>query len=167
MSDLSQSTANQPADSHSTQRGIAAIVSGIIFGLGLAVSQMINPEKVVGFLDVTGNWDPSLALVLGGAVVVVGGAIVVVVVGGLLLPPPQPRSARLSVTPTASIDSLRTSTLALLEPVAPPATGQTIEPARRHIGALRPSGDAGHAPLPHRGSSASVPHPSISGRMSA
>ena len=70
MSDLSQSTANQPADSHSTQRGIAAIVSGIIFGLGLAVSQMINPEKVVGFLDVTGNWDPSLALVMGGAVVV-------------------------------------------------------------------------------------------------
>ena len=70
MSDLSQSTANQPADSHSKQRGIAAIVSGIIFGLGLAVSQMINPEKVVGFLDVTGNWDPSLALVMGGAVVV-------------------------------------------------------------------------------------------------
>ena len=70
MSDLIQSTANQPADSHSTQRGIAAIVSGIVFGLGLAISQMINPEKVVGFLDVTGNWDPSLALVMGGAVVV-------------------------------------------------------------------------------------------------
>lgn len=51
-------------------RGITALVSGIIFGLGLAISQMVNPQKVVGFLDVTGNWDPSLALVMGGAVMV-------------------------------------------------------------------------------------------------
>lgn len=70
MSDLTQQANTQPADSHSVPRGIAAIVSGIVFGLGLAISQMINPGKVVGFLDVAGNWDPSLALVMGGAVVV-------------------------------------------------------------------------------------------------
>lgn len=49
-------------------RHIVALVTGIIFGLGLAVSGMINPEKVLGFLDIAGNWDPSLALVMGGAV---------------------------------------------------------------------------------------------------
>jgi uncharacterized membrane protein YedE/YeeE len=49
-------------------RHIVALLTGIIFGLGLAVSGMINPEKVLGFLDIAGNWDPSLALVMGGAV---------------------------------------------------------------------------------------------------
>ena len=50
------------------QRVIVAAIAGTIFGLGLAVSGMINPAKVLGFLDFAGNWDPSLALVLGGAV---------------------------------------------------------------------------------------------------
>ena len=49
-------------------RQIVALLTGILFGLGLAVSQMINPEKVLAFLDIAGNWDPSLALVMGGAV---------------------------------------------------------------------------------------------------
>lgn len=57
-------------DQRSAIRGVTALVSGIIFGLGLAISQMVNPQKVIGFLDVTGNWDPSLALVMGGAVMV-------------------------------------------------------------------------------------------------
>jgi len=57
-------------DQRSGLRGITALASGIIFGIGLAISQMVNPQKVVGFLDVTGNWDPSLALVMGGAVAV-------------------------------------------------------------------------------------------------
>ena len=48
---------------------IAAIV-GLIFGLGLLVSGMANPHKVLGFLDLAGPWDPSLALVMGGAVAV-------------------------------------------------------------------------------------------------
>ncbi len=48
---------------------LAALVSGFIFGIGLMVSQMTNPDKVLNFLDVTGNWDPSLLLVLGGAMV--------------------------------------------------------------------------------------------------
>lgn len=47
-----------------------ALLSGAIFGLGLSVSQMINPEKVLGFLDITGQWDPSLALVMAGALAV-------------------------------------------------------------------------------------------------
>ena len=41
-----------------------SLVSGIIFGIGLVISQMINPEKVLGFLDLFGNWDPSLACLL-------------------------------------------------------------------------------------------------------
>ena len=47
-----------------------AAVSGVLFGLGLAVAHMIEPAKVIGFLDVTGNWDPSLALVMGSALLV-------------------------------------------------------------------------------------------------
>ncbi len=43
---------------------------GLVFGLGLLVSGMSNPHKVLGFLDVAGVWDPSLALVMGGALVV-------------------------------------------------------------------------------------------------
>src|SRR6266571_4865735 len=46
----------------------SALAAGLVFGLGLAISQMVNPRKVLDFLDVAGNWDPSLALVLGGAV---------------------------------------------------------------------------------------------------
>ena len=51
-------------------RLLASLISGVVFGLGLAISQMMNPEKVLGFLDITGNWDPSLALVMGGALCV-------------------------------------------------------------------------------------------------
>lgn len=47
-----------------------SLVSGLLFGIGLAVAQMTNPLKVLGFLDVAGDWDPSLALVMGGAVLV-------------------------------------------------------------------------------------------------
>lgn len=45
-----------------------ALLSGILFGLGLGISQMIDPARVTGFLDVTGTWDPTLLFVLGGAV---------------------------------------------------------------------------------------------------
>lgn len=47
---------------------LMAALSGVLFGLGLAISQMINPDKVISFLDITGDWDPSLALVLAAAV---------------------------------------------------------------------------------------------------
>jgi uncharacterized membrane protein YedE/YeeE len=43
---------------------------GVLFGLGLAVSQMMNPAKVIGFLDVAGSWDPTLAVVMAGALAV-------------------------------------------------------------------------------------------------
>jgi uncharacterized membrane protein YedE/YeeE len=51
-------------------RVIAALVSGLVFGLGLAVSGMMNPAKVIGFLDVAGDWDPTLAFVMIGALLV-------------------------------------------------------------------------------------------------
>ena len=47
-----------------------ALVSGLLFGLGLILSGMANPAKVLGFLDLAGLWDPSLALVMGGAIAV-------------------------------------------------------------------------------------------------
>ena len=43
---------------------------GLLFGLGLLLSGMTNPSKVLGFLDLVGAWDPSLALVMGGAILV-------------------------------------------------------------------------------------------------
>lgn len=48
----------------------AALASGLVFGLGLAVSGMMNPAKVIGFLDVAGDWDPTLAFVMVGALLV-------------------------------------------------------------------------------------------------
>jgi uncharacterized membrane protein YedE/YeeE len=50
-------------------RNLAALISGVIFGLGLSLAQMTNPDKVLNFLDMSGAWDPSLLFVLGGAVV--------------------------------------------------------------------------------------------------
>ena len=47
---------------------LVSFISGLIFGVGLIVSGMANPAKVIGFLDLTGSWDPSLAFVMGGAV---------------------------------------------------------------------------------------------------
>lgn len=43
---------------------------GVLFGFGLIISGMSNPQKILNFLDITGNWDPSLMFVMGGAVVV-------------------------------------------------------------------------------------------------
>ncbi len=47
-----------------------ALVSGLLFGLGLIAGGMTDPSKIQGFLDLFGQWDPSLALVMGGAVLV-------------------------------------------------------------------------------------------------
>lgn len=49
---------------------LSTFFSGLLFGIGLTISQMVNPEKVISFLDVTGDWDPSLAFVMGGALAV-------------------------------------------------------------------------------------------------
>ena len=47
-----------------------AFVAGLVFGIGLIVSQMASPAKVLGFLDLAGRWDPSLAFVMAGAIAV-------------------------------------------------------------------------------------------------
>lgn len=47
-----------------------ALITGLIFGLGLILSGMTNPAKVIGFLDLAGHWDPSLGFVMAGAIVV-------------------------------------------------------------------------------------------------
>lgn len=49
---------------------IVSMISGLLFGAGMIISEMVNPVKVIGFLDITGNWDPSLAFVMGGALAV-------------------------------------------------------------------------------------------------
>ena len=49
---------------------IVSLLCGIIFGIGLVISEMINPEKVLGFLNIFRDWDPSLAFVMIGALVV-------------------------------------------------------------------------------------------------
>ena len=49
---------------------VTALLSGLLFGFGLLLSGMANPEKVLGFLDLFGAWDPSLALVMAGAIAV-------------------------------------------------------------------------------------------------
>jgi len=48
----------------------SVFLSGLLFGLGLTVSAMVNPAKVIDFLDLFGNWDPSLALVMAGGLAV-------------------------------------------------------------------------------------------------
>lgn len=52
-------------------RAVAALGCGLLFALGLELSGMTDPAKVIGFLDIAGAWDPSLACVMGGALVVV------------------------------------------------------------------------------------------------
>ena len=59
---------------------VSALLVGLIFGIGLILGGMTNPVKVIGFLDLFGNWDPSLALVMGGAVAV--GLITFKIAGG-------------------------------------------------------------------------------------
>lgn len=79
---------------------LAALLAGTLFGLGLSVSQMINPEKVLSFLDFFGTWDPSLALVMLGAV------SVSTIVFRLALKQPRPLLAGTFQVPSRSgIDS--------------------------------------------------------------
>ena len=51
-------------------RIVNAFICGLVFGIGLILSGMANPAKVLGFLDLAGRWDPSLAFVMAGAIVV-------------------------------------------------------------------------------------------------
>ncbi|WP_110648674.1 DUF6691 family protein [Salinicola peritrichatus] len=51
-------------------KALAGYLAGVLFGLGLAISGMTDPARVVGFLDVAGDWDPTLIFVLGSAVII-------------------------------------------------------------------------------------------------
>jgi uncharacterized membrane protein YedE/YeeE len=51
-------------------RMLGGLIAGLLFGIGLSISGMINPAKVIGFLDIAGEWDPSLAFVMLGGVAV-------------------------------------------------------------------------------------------------
>jgi uncharacterized membrane protein YedE/YeeE len=55
---------------HTLAHYIVALATGLLFGLGLGFSQMIDSQRVIGFLDLTGDWDPTLGFVMGGAVAV-------------------------------------------------------------------------------------------------
>ena len=57
-----------------------SLLSGLVFGIGLIAAGMTNPAKVLSFLDLAGKWDPSLALVMGGAIAV--GVVAFFVAGG-------------------------------------------------------------------------------------
>ncbi|MBL4873122.1 MAG: hypothetical protein JKY41_06930 [Rhodobacteraceae bacterium] len=49
-------------------RKLTALASGLLFSFGLIISDMVNPARVIAFLDVTGDWDPTLGFVMGGAI---------------------------------------------------------------------------------------------------
>lgn len=57
---------------------LAAFISGLLFGMGVIFSGMSNPMKILAFLDIAGNWDPSLALVMAGAIPISGAAFLIV-----------------------------------------------------------------------------------------
>ena len=79
---------------------VIATLSGLLFGLGLIASGMTNPAKVKGFLDLFGAWDPSLALVMGGAIAV--GAVGFALARRRVL---SWTGARIEIPPSTVIDS--------------------------------------------------------------
>jgi uncharacterized protein len=76
-------------------RSLAALAAGVVFSAGLGVSGMTRPSKVIGFLDLFGRWDPSLALVMGSAVCIGSVAF------RLILRRPAPLLASCFILPTA------------------------------------------------------------------
>jgi uncharacterized protein len=67
---MSSTETLKPARSRATLSVTVQLGIGLLFGLGLIISGMVNPAKVLNFLDIAGTWDPSLAFVMGGAVIV-------------------------------------------------------------------------------------------------
>ena len=81
---------------------LSSLASGLIFGLGLVISQMTNPVRVLAFLDVAGNWDPTLAFVMIGALSTLG------ILQWLIQKSPekiQDTDLQVSVNPKAGIDA--------------------------------------------------------------
>lgn len=62
------------------KQSVSALVAGLLFGLGLIMSGLTNPAKVIAFLDIFGSWDPSLALVMASAIVI--GSVAFKIAGG-------------------------------------------------------------------------------------
>lgn len=86
---------------------MTALLAGVLFGVGLMVSGMANPAKVLGFLDLAGTWDPSLAFVMAGAIVI--GAFAFLAVrkrSRSLLGLPMQVPAKSSVTPRLVLGSI-------------------------------------------------------------
>lgn len=80
-------------------RSLFAFLAGSLFGTGLMISGMTNTDKVQGWLDIFGNWDPTLAFVMGGAIIPMAVAWVyargrVPALGGNFPAPPEPRIGR-------------------------------------------------------------------------
>ena len=76
---------------------LAALLSGILFGIGLSICELINPAKILAFLDIAGDWDPSLAVTMAAAVATTA-------VGyRLVLKRPAPLFAESFQLPTASV----------------------------------------------------------------
>ncbi len=73
---------------------LSAFAAGIIFGIGLTLAQMVNPAKVLAFLDLAGNWDPSLAFVMAG------GAGIAAIFYPIILRRPRPLLAEKFQVPT-------------------------------------------------------------------
>lgn len=83
---------------------IIHLIAGLIFGIGLVISGMADPAKVLNFLDVAGRWDPSLAFVMAGAIAVAGGGYWLVfrrsrpvLDGSFHVPPKWPLESRIVV----------------------------------------------------------------------
>ncbi|MCW6035874.1 YeeE/YedE family protein [Spirulina subsalsa FACHB-351] len=75
-------------------QNVIVVLSGILFGFGLGLSQMIDRDRVLGFLDLMGDWDPTLVFVLGGAVGVT------LITFRFILPRPHPFLAERFELPT-------------------------------------------------------------------
>lgn len=77
-------------------RRFTSLFAGLLFGLGLILSDMVNPARVQGFMDIFGNWDPTLGFVMGGAIIVsaLGWTIAkrrrAALFGGAMPPAPNP-----------------------------------------------------------------------------
>ena len=75
-------------------QALTSLLTGLVFGLGLSISGMIDPSKVLGFLDVFGNWDPTLLVVMGSTLIVVATGFTVI------LKRPKPVFADVFALPT-------------------------------------------------------------------
>lgn len=70
ISDKKQAFSAVSIEVNSTKQNFMALISGVLFSAGLTVSTMVDPARVIGFLDVLGAWDPALAFVMLGAIIV-------------------------------------------------------------------------------------------------